>query len=199
MKRVTVIFVLSALFGTISLFAQYSSIESTFKDERDGKEYQIVKIGDVWWMAENLNFESRDGSWCYDDDPMICNKYGRLYSWEVAVKACPDGWHLPSDEEWQELEKNMGVPEEALDKMGWRPMKDESLHEILTGFKLVMAGYRPYGDGAFDDIMDDAYFWTSTNYDKVDAWKRSLDDNRKDIGRGYDSKRKGLSVRCVKD
>ena len=199
MKRVIVITVLSVLFGSLSLHAQHSTMESTFKDDRDGKEYQIVKIGDIWWMAENLNFEIREGSWCYDDDPMLCNKFGRLYSWEAAVRACPGGWHLPSDEEWQKLEKNMGIQEEELDKMGWRPGAGGHLHEDLAGFKPVMAGYRPYGDGAFDDIKDDAYFWTSTSYENTDAWKRTLDDDRNEIGRGYDSKRKGLSVRCVKD
>ena len=130
---------------------------------------------------------------------MICNKYGRLYTWDAAVKACPEEWHLASDKEWQVLEENLGIPGSELDEMGWRPMKDESLHANLDGFKLIMSGYRPYGDGAFDDLMDDAYFWTSTSYDKVDAWKRSMDDHRKAVGRGYDSKRKGLSARCVKD
>lgn len=199
MKRVIVTIMVPALFGTFSLMAQHSFIESTFTDERDGQEYNTVKIGDQMWMAENLKFEFPDGSWCYDDDPMICNKFGRLYSWDAAVESCPAGWRLPSDEDWMILEKNLGIPEDALDQMGWRAFRDETLQENLSGFKLIMAGYRPYGDGAYDDIMDDAYFWTSTGYDKVDAWKRTFDDHRKAVGRGFDSKRKGLSVRCVKD
>ena len=199
MKRVFVSVIVLILFGSVSLQAQQSFVESTFTDKRDGQEYQIIRIGDRWWMAENMNFELPEGSWCYDDDPMICKKYGRLYSWDAAVKACPDGWHLATDEDWQALELNMGVPEDKLDEMGWRPFTSDALNNNSTGFRLEMAGYRPYGDGAYDDLRDDAYFWTSTSYDKTDAWKRTLDDHRKEIGRGYDSKRKGFSVRCVKD
>jgi len=199
MKRVLVLVFVFVLLGSLSLLAQQPFVESTFTDQRDGQEYQIVKIGEQWWMAENLNFEMPKGSWCYDDDPLICNKYGRLYSWDVAVKACPQGWHLASDEDWQALESNMGVPKEKLNEMGWRAFTNDALNNNSAGFRLEMAGYRPYGDGAYDDIRDDAYFWTSTSYDKTDAWKRTLDDHRKEIGRGYDSKRKGLSVRCVKD
>jgi len=199
MKRIIGLIVVPVLIGTSYLSSQPSLIESTFTDTRDGKEYDIVKIGNQWWMAENLNYEISDGSWCYDDDPLICNKFGRLYSWDAAVKACPAGWHLPSDEDWKILEKNFGVPNTKLDEIGWRSFEDEETSANYPGFGMIMAGYRPYGDGAFDDINDDAYFWTSTSYDKVDAWKRTFDDNRKEVGRGFDSKRKGFSVRCVKD
>lgn len=199
MKKVIASIIVAAVYGTISLPAQHSFIEGTITDERDGQEYITVKIGDRWWMAENLNYETPEGSWCYDDDPMICDKFGRLYTWDAANGACPQGWHLPSDDDWMVLEGNFGVPVEELNEMGWRPLRDGSLLENLKGFKMIMAGYRPYGDGAFDDLCDDAYFWTSTGYDEIDAWKRTFDDDRKEVGRGYDSKRKGLSVRCVKD
>ena len=58
-------------------------------------------------MAENLDIEV-EGSFCYDNDPENCKKYGRLYTWEAAKKACPKGWHLPSDAEWKILMNKMG-------------------------------------------------------------------------------------------
>jgi uncharacterized protein (TIGR02145 family) len=117
---------LLALFSG-ALFAQ---TKGSFVDPRDKKSYKTVKIGEQTWMAENLNYHGEDGflGLCFGDEPRKkikkpenCKKYGRMYSRQEALAACPDGWHLPSAKEWQTLANvvgdNTGAKLKA--KSGW--------------------------------------------------------------------------------
>ncbi len=102
----------------INLSAIKEAKTGTFTDIRDGQTYKWIKIGTQVWMAENLNFVS-DNSWCYDKTTTNCDHYGRLYTWHAAMNGtssdsvkpsniqgvCPPGWHLPSHDEWTQLEQ----------------------------------------------------------------------------------------------
>ena len=59
----------------------------------------MVTIGEQVWIAENLNYPTAEGSYCYNDDPDNCDTYGRLYTWDAAREACPSGWHIPNADE----------------------------------------------------------------------------------------------------
>ena len=91
----------------VSALLSFTACKSDVVDMRDGKKYKTVKIGSQTWMAENLNYETQD-SYCYENDESNCSKYGRLYTWTAAKKACPSGWHLPSKAEFETLFSSVG-------------------------------------------------------------------------------------------
>jgi hypothetical protein len=100
------------IIGTISgLFGQNvdSMSSGTFTDKRDEQLYKWVKIGSQTWMAENLKFKADSGAVCPDNNLVNCDYYGVLYSWDVAQIICPEGWSLPSDEQWGILERKLGM------------------------------------------------------------------------------------------
>jgi len=76
---------------------------SKILDYRTADYYTTITIGNQRWLAENMRFETSSGSWCYKKNEDNCSEYGRFYTFEAAKKACPEGWHLPSSREWQEL------------------------------------------------------------------------------------------------
>nr|NQU90487.1 fibrobacter succinogenes major paralogous domain-containing protein [Bacteroidota bacterium] len=178
-----------------------------------GQTYNTVLIGDQCWFKENLNYESGN-SWCYNNDPVNCETYGRLYDWETALGVCPSGWKLPSDEEWKILEGTVdsqyGYPNEVWDGEGNRGF-DACLNlkstsgwnnngngTDLYGFSALPGGFRSSG-GYFDLTGSYGYWWSSDEYPADGAWIRELSYDYGWSGRFFGSKYYGFSVRCLRD
>ena len=144
-----------------------SACSESFTDSRDGRSYNVVKIGDLTWMVENLNYETETRA-CPDGDSRNCKRMGRLYTWAEAKTVCPEGWRLPTSADFaqilaQSLDGNPGaVSNEAGAKLksrdGWFK-KGNGTDDF--GFNALPAGYRG-ADGKFDGIGGYAYFWSAT-------------------------------------
>jgi uncharacterized protein (TIGR02145 family) len=204
----------------------------------DGNVYNTVKIGNQVWMAENLkvtHYQNGDiitsghsadewkslmvGSYCnYSDDLKNVETYGRLYNWHAVAdirNLAPEGWHVPNDEEWLELEKYLGMSSSVLTSseigMFERGTNEGEILKNgkawighngtnLVGFSALPAGRR--SSVKYDNIGQGAYFWTSTE-DNL-PWFEAADhrwvvSSRKTIGRAPMAKTWGLSIRCIKD
>ncbi len=211
----------------------YDADKNTLKDLRDGQVYKTTTIDipsknySEVWMAENLNYET-DNSWCYGDNPANYAKYGRLYTWAAAVGraedecgidhacnlgegdirgACPKGWHLPSQSEWEALivAVDGSITEYTSSNTAGTKLKsvtgwyDDGNGEDTFGFLALPAGNREDINGDCYYEGNYAYFWSSTEYLSYYAYYMRLY-----YGIGYASlynyyKNYGLSVRCVKD
>jgi uncharacterized protein (TIGR02145 family) len=143
-----------------------SDTEFKFTDDRDGKMYRIVRIGSQVWMAENLNYQTV-GSWCYDDDTSNCAKYGRLYTWDAAMAACPASWHLPSREEWDKLVAFVGGIDSAGTKLKSKSPDWDGTDDYE--FSAMPGGYRGFTiiDGSLfcRHLGSKGFWWTTMNYD----------------------------------
>ena len=169
-------------------------------DERDNQIYDAAKIGNQWWMADNLRFRTTTGSWYYNDDSISFSQYGRLYNWETAKKSCPAGWHLPSDYEWKILENTLGIDPGSLDNTGWRGTNEAYMlfNNGPAGFDVLFGGMRYPGEYYGEEGMI-ATFWTSEPSDMDNAWYRGLNIEHGDIHRDSYSKDYGYSVRCLRN
>ena len=150
-----------------SLSFLLSACSESFTDSRDGQSYDVVKIGDLMWMAENLNYAT-EASACPDGDSRNCKRLGRLYSWAEAKTVCPEGWRLPTKSDFAELLARSNAGEALKSRDGW--FKKGNGSDAL-GFNALPAGYRSAvlkaDDGAitggkFDGIGGYAYFWSAT-------------------------------------
>jgi len=176
-----------------------------FVDSRNGKTYKYVKIDKQTWMAENLNYKTGN-SWCFDDINQNCEKYGRLYDWNSARNACPAGWHLPSQEEWQTLIDFAGGKDNARAlkaKQGWS--RGGGTDDF--GFYAMPGGFRKSPRYTGIDLYTG--WWTATEQEHLDVSAKYILISQYCSELGYicydvmlpdvgSKSELGLSVRCVK-
>ena len=203
----------------------YDADKNTLKDLRDGLTYKTVKICTQTWMAENLNYETAN-SFCYNYSAEYCEKYGRLYTWAAAMDSagtwstngkgcgysgfyktcsptypvrgvCPQGWHLPTQTEWNTLFTAVGGSSVAGTKLkstsGWNSGNGTD----AFSFSALPAGCR--GGGGYDYEGNIAFFWSSTANSSNDASRMRLHYVSDGASLGDYNKADGFSVRCLKD
>lgn len=203
----------------------------------DGNIYKTVKIGDQWWMAENLNVTKyRNGDDIYhitdyhildslttgaysnyNSDTILVNDFGRLYNWFAVIDTrniAPNGWHIPSDEEWKTLEIYLGMDQSEADGWSYRGTDEGGKLKITgtliwdspnsgatneTGFSALPSGKAfKYG---YRGLRQIAYYWSTTENESYNSsvWTRWLSNEHAIIGRNSYEKYDCYSVRCIKD
>lgn len=204
--------------------------------DMDGNTYPVVQIGSQCWMAENLRTtryqdgtqiqqvtdyntwtQLSTGAWCnYDNYPFYDGVYGKLYNWYAAANPniCPQGWHVPTDAEWQQLEAALGMPAGELGQTGhrgeaqnvggkmktttlWNPPNTGATNEC--GFSGLPGGSRDSGGYFFVFLGEYGVWWSASVSGAESAWYRLLNFNHAAVHRWYTSKGFGFCLRCVRD
>ena len=205
------------------------SCGNNFVDNRDNNTYKTVKIGDQCWFAEDLRYDcSREdynnigtgNSWSGRNN---CGNQGSgynglLYQWPAAMKGstvegsqglCPEGWHIPTDDEWKTLEMYLGMTQVEVDKRDDRGTNEGDKLKGLThswcagtsgcgesGFNASPAGFRN-ADGSLINVGSIGNWWTSTPITVPSAWGRYLHPGSAGVSRETVSQEYGFSVRCL--
>lgn len=202
--------------------------------DKAGNTYNIVKIGDQWWMAENfkstkfndgtdipyvtensewVNLETPAYCWYENDEAIYSYSYGVLYNWYVinSGKLCPEGWHIPTKEDWIELSDyacfnaSYGASGSYIaSTSGWKSSNDMGdvgeyqADNNGSGFNGKPGGYRS-NSGNFDYEGEHAFWWTSTENNSIYAYRTSIGYYGPYIDMDYSSQKTGYSLRLVRD
>lgn len=202
-----------------------------FADNRDGHNYSWVQIGDQVWMTENLAYmpyvsapnqqpETFPHYYVYGytgndieeaKDSINYKKYGTLYNWEAALTACPAGWHLPSNKEWNKLAEyiskvnneydfssdtwyNVGIHLKS--QLGW---EDSGNGTDDYKFNAIPGGiYESYNKGFYSQ-NNIACWWSRTEFNDYKAWNWILQTDNSELKHIPYGRSSGLSIRCVKN
>lgn len=217
----------------MSFLKRLFDVKSMNKKE---EQFKTVRIGEQDWMRENLDidyYRSGDpipevqdqnewaklttGAWCYYNNDKEKGKiYGKLYNWYAVIDPrglAPDGWHVPTDDEWKQLEITLGMSQAEANKDSWRgtdeggKMKEDGKSDYWknpnkggsnkSGFSARPGGWRD--SKGFTGISESTFFWSATaTKSGLGALKHSLNFFYTTVGRSESTKKIGCSVRLVK-
>lgn len=212
------------------------ALETGSLTDIDGNIYKTVKIGNQWWMAENLKVSRySDGSVLpFVQDPVVgwatsSDAYciysnaqsvtGFLYNWNAVsnpAKLAPIGWHIPTDEEWKQLELQLGMSDGQANGTGWRgSVEGEKLkmegnsgwvfYENVwntneSGFAAEAGSCMLFNGKSGDPgLQYNGFWWSASEHSSTDSWYRHMDYKERRVFRFYGQKKYGFSVRCIKD
>jgi uncharacterized protein (TIGR02145 family) len=152
------------------------------------------------WTTDNLDVNTVP-SYCYQDAELNCRRYGRLYIWESARRACQslgDGWRLPTDDEWRQMAKHYGGVSDDSDYKG------KSAHKALlagdnSGLNALLGGGRS-DDGQYARLEAHGFYWTASESDSASGWFYNFGRGGQALHRqSGGEKQRAFSVRCVKE
>ncbi len=189
--------VLGVTFGSVTslprrLPAQDQEVPGSLHSRRmaDGKR----------WTTQNLNVKT-DTSYCYDDAELNCRRYGRLYTWESARRACESlgsGWRLPTNDEWRQLAEHYGGLLEESQERGKSTFKALIIGGS-SGFNAVLGGGRDL-DGQYARLDAHGFYWTASESGATIAWLYNFGKGMQALNRHKDGeKQRAFSVRCVRE
>ena len=203
-----------------------SRLQGTFENGEIQDSCPHVEIGNQIWMKENLNVnkfrngdpilharsdkewekagKNKQPAWCYyDNDPENGKIYGRLYNWHAVNDPrglAPEGWHVPSDDEWTQLSDFLGGEKVAGNKLksksGWNYNGNGSDN---YSFSALPGGMRADEDCFYHSIGEGGYWLSSTEYSTKEVWGRYILHEIGNVLHTYFPKDEGFSVRCVRD
>jgi uncharacterized protein (TIGR02145 family) len=197
--------------------------------------YQSVTIGTQTWMKTNLEVDHylngdeipqvtdnsqwanlTTGAWCYYlNNDNYGPYYGKLYNWYALNDPrgiAPEGWRIPSDNDWITMEKTIGMSQTEVNQTGWRgsnegsKLKQEGTESWIspnsnnnsTGFTALGGGYRTE-DGFFNIAKEYGGWWSNSIFNSSTAWARTMKYSNSNIERLNYNKKCGFSVRCIKN
>lgn len=216
------------------IFISLSCKRSDTVEDIDGNVYKTVVIGKYRWMAENLRtkyyntgaeipevseqsvwFRLSNDAFCrYNNDQNYADTFGLLYNWYVVNTGslCPDGWRVPTDEEWKYLEGSVdsryGIEDPHWDRAGLRGEDAGLILKNTSGWRPGVSGTNNYGFSAlpggerlsrFYAGGSSGFWWSSSEASESSAWYRSLIYSFEYVARDTHPKRMGFSVRCITD
>jgi uncharacterized protein (TIGR02145 family) len=171
---------------------------------RNGDPVSLVSSGEEWAAAA---VKKLPACCFFENMKWIGSSYGKLYNWYAVNDPrglAPEGWHIPSEREWDQLAEFCGGHEIAGTKLKSKKEWEDPCGTNESRFNALPGSFRK-PDGEFKGIEDDnnwwkcfGYWWTSTEHGASAAWERSIRDYNGYIYREFADRGYGFSVRCIK-